>query len=108
MLAAGAAALSLVSLLSAAAPGSAGAGNALGRDLDSILGDARLAGARAGLVVRNADTGAVLYSRDSASREQPASNGKLLTSAAALDVLGPDYRFTTTVAADGAQHDGVL
>lgn len=108
--AAGAVVALSLGLLSAAAPGRAGAGDAsaLARDLDSILGDARLAGARAGLVVRNADTGALLYTRDSASREQPASNGKLLTSTAALEVLGPDYRFNTTVAADGAQRGGVL
>jgi D-alanyl-D-alanine carboxypeptidase/D-alanyl-D-alanine-endopeptidase (penicillin-binding protein 4) len=107
-MAAGAAALSLLSLLPAAVPSRAGEGSALGRDLDAILRDGRLSGARAGLVVRNADTGAVLYSRDSATREQPASNGKLLSSAAALEVLGPDYRFGTTVATDGVRHGAVL
>src|SRR2546429_8460620 len=68
------------------------------RDLDAILGNPGLAGADVGLVVRAADTGDVLYRHGSDRRQQPASNAKLVTSAAALDVLGPDYRFNTTVA----------
>ncbi|WP_223199055.1 D-alanyl-D-alanine carboxypeptidase/D-alanyl-D-alanine endopeptidase [Solihabitans fulvus] len=97
----------LFGLPSAALPGAlltgavAEDGNPLGKDLDTILADPRLTGATVGLVVRNADTGSVLYTRNSAARQLPASNGKLLTSTAALELLGPDYTFGTSVLADG-------
>jgi D-alanyl-D-alanine carboxypeptidase/D-alanyl-D-alanine-endopeptidase (penicillin-binding protein 4) len=70
---------------------------ALGADLDAILADPGLAGADVGLVVRTLD-GEIVYQRSSDRRQQPASNAKLATSAAALEILGPDHRFTTTVA----------
>jgi serine-type D-Ala-D-Ala carboxypeptidase/endopeptidase (penicillin-binding protein 4) len=80
----------------------------LGRDLDAILAHPGLAGTDVGLVVRAADTGEVLYRRGSDRRSQPASNAKLVTSAAALEVLGPDYRFSTAVAAAGRRTGPVL
>ncbi|MFI9007859.1 D-alanyl-D-alanine carboxypeptidase/D-alanyl-D-alanine-endopeptidase [Actinosynnema sp. NPDC053489] len=103
-----AAALVAVPAADLAAPASAVADDALARDLDAIIGNPALAGADVGLVVRRADTGAVLFSRDGGERGQPASNGKLLSSAAALDVLGPDFRFRTTAAATGQVRAGVL
>lgn len=42
------------------------------------------------------------------SSVQPASLMKLLTTAAALDVLGPDYRWTTRVYTNGTQNGEVL
>ncbi|GAB2476991.1 D-alanyl-D-alanine carboxypeptidase/D-alanyl-D-alanine-endopeptidase [Jatrophihabitans fulvus] len=65
--------------------------------LTTILGDARLSGASAALSVRDLDTGTTLFEQNAATRLLPASNAKLLTSAAALDLLGPSYRFTTDV-----------
>ncbi len=53
-------------------------------------------------------SGAALYERNPDLSLNPASNMKLLTSAAALARLGPDYRFTTTVLAAGKVKDGVL
>ena len=93
-----------------AGPGGAAAADSggLAQDLDRLLADPRLAGASAGLVVRDVDSGDLLYSRTSAARLQPASNGKLLTSAAALEVLGPDYRFSTGVLTDGTRHGSTL
>ena len=52
------------------------------------------------LVVRLAD-GAVLYKRNQDHLFVPASNAKLFTTALALIRLGPDYRFTTSVIAQG-------
>ncbi|WP_328709287.1 D-alanyl-D-alanine carboxypeptidase/D-alanyl-D-alanine-endopeptidase [Microbispora hainanensis] len=71
----------------------------LTRDLDQILADSRLAPARAGVAVRAAASGEDLYSLDADKLFAPASNTKLLTSAAALDTLGADFRFTTDVLA---------
>jgi len=77
--------------------------NPLGHDLDAILAAPSLAGSDVGLVVRKADTGEVLYTRQSDRRRQPASNGKLLTTSAALDTLGADHRFRTTVETGGTR-----
>lgn len=47
------------------------------------------------------DTGARLWSRQPDEPVPPASNAKLLTAAAALTVLGPDSRLSTTVVRRG-------
>lgn len=70
-------------------------------DIDQILTDARLTGSQAGVMVRDGDTDEVLYARNPDTRLLPASNNKLFTSAAALEVLGPDHTFATRVRADG-------
>jgi D-alanyl-D-alanine carboxypeptidase/D-alanyl-D-alanine-endopeptidase (penicillin-binding protein 4) len=103
----GCVAAALLALPAAASAGSANA-SALGQDLDSLLGSAELNGATAGLVVRDADTGDTLYSRLGDSLLTPASNEKLVTSAAALDLLGPDYSFDTIVRYTGALTNGTV
>ena len=80
----------------------------LATTLDTILGDARLSGATSRVVVRDARTGEVLYNRNGWVRGNPASNEKLLTSAAAMDLLGPGYRFTTAVRRTGTVVGGRL
>jgi D-alanyl-D-alanine carboxypeptidase/D-alanyl-D-alanine-endopeptidase (penicillin-binding protein 4) len=57
--------------------------------------------ARAAIEIRDLDTGEVLLSRDSERALNPASNQKLITAIAAVELLGPDYRFETTVWRDG-------
>lgn len=79
----------------------------LGADLDAILANPGLAGSDVGLVVKTLD-GQTVYQRSSDRRQQPASNAKLATSAAALEVLGPDHRFTTTVASPAQQQGHTL
>ncbi|GAA0520822.1 D-alanyl-D-alanine carboxypeptidase/D-alanyl-D-alanine endopeptidase [Saccharopolyspora thermophila] len=96
-------------LASVAVSGAAPTGpDALRVDLDDILADARLKGAHAGVVVRDPATDEVLYSRQAADRATPASNAKLLTAAAALEVLGPEYRFHTEVVTNAPQLGPVL
>jgi D-alanyl-D-alanine carboxypeptidase/D-alanyl-D-alanine-endopeptidase (penicillin-binding protein 4) len=50
--------------------------------------------------VIDASTGTVLFDRSSATPARPASVMKLLTAAAVLETLGPNYRVTTRVYAD--------
>ncbi|MFI0479762.1 D-alanyl-D-alanine carboxypeptidase/D-alanyl-D-alanine-endopeptidase [Actinomadura sp. 9N215] len=73
----------------------------LAEDLDAILKDGRLRGAAVGVVVRDAESGEVLFDRDGDGQVMPASNNKLPTSAAAFGILGAGYRFRTTVSAKG-------
>jgi len=54
-----------------------------------------------GLLVVDGATGEVLYEKNADKYFVPASNMKLLTTALALDKLGPDYRFRTTVETNG-------
>jgi D-alanyl-D-alanine carboxypeptidase/D-alanyl-D-alanine-endopeptidase (penicillin-binding protein 4) len=54
-------------------------------------------GPGAGVIVTDAVTGKVLYSQNEYSLATPASTTKVVTAAAALAVLGPQARFTTSV-----------
>ncbi len=49
--------------------------------------------------VRDLRTGAVLFAHRASTGAIPASTAKLVTTAAALDLLGPEHRFATTVVA---------
>ena len=63
---------------------------------------------RYGVLALSLDTGDTLY--DSGARDMlaPASNMKLLTTAAALHYLGPDFRYQTFLLADGPIEEGRL
>lgn len=54
-----------------------------------------------GLLIVDAATGETLYEKNADKYFVPASNMKLLTTALALDKLGPDYRFRTTIETNG-------
>ncbi|GAC1349094.1 MAG: D-alanyl-D-alanine carboxypeptidase/D-alanyl-D-alanine-endopeptidase [Vulcanimicrobiaceae bacterium] len=72
---------------------------ALGADLDGLLGGAALRGAHVGVLAVATGSGAVLYARAADDAFQPASTLKLLVGSAALDRLGPQYRFRTSLVA---------
>ncbi|MCE2391173.1 MAG: D-alanyl-D-alanine carboxypeptidase/D-alanyl-D-alanine-endopeptidase [Proteobacteria bacterium] len=72
------------------------------------MGNAAIRGARVGVLVADLDTGQVLLQRRSGRALVPASNQKILTAAASLDVWGPAHRFETPVLIDGELADGVL
>src|SRR5207237_6836157 len=68
--------------------------------------DAALGPVRACLVVR--DGANELYARSADVPLAPASTQKLLVAAAALNQLGPDFRFTTTVVAPAPPKNGAV
>ncbi|MDQ3557577.1 MAG: D-alanyl-D-alanine carboxypeptidase/D-alanyl-D-alanine-endopeptidase, partial [Gemmatimonadota bacterium] len=81
---------------------------ALRASLDSLFADTLFAHAHWGVHVRSLDRGDTLFQLNDRRMFVPASNVKLLTGAAALETLGPDFRFRTRVAATGPVRDGVL
>lgn len=72
----------------------ADASAALQRRLAGVLAR-RTRGTRVGVHVRALDSQAVLFDRNGDADLNPASNQKLITAVAALELLGDDYRFRT-------------
>jgi D-alanyl-D-alanine carboxypeptidase/D-alanyl-D-alanine-endopeptidase (penicillin-binding protein 4) len=81
---------------------------ALRHSIDSLVSNSLLRNSHIGLLVVNPASGDTLYSRNAGKLFMPASNMKIITGAAALALLGPDYRFTTTFVSRGAIRDSVL
>jgi D-alanyl-D-alanine carboxypeptidase/D-alanyl-D-alanine-endopeptidase (penicillin-binding protein 4) len=63
---------------------------------EALLSTGAFAGAQVAAVFVSAEDGAVSYARNADLPLMPASTAKLATSAAALERLTADYRFTTT------------
>jgi len=71
-------------------------------DLDAAFAATpALRGAHAGFLAVDTMTGTVLYERNADDAFQPASTLKLLVGSAALERLGPQYRFRTVLASLG-------
>lgn len=75
--------------------------DALDERIDALLKDPNLKHGLQGVLVKSLASGATLYERNADLVFIPASNQKLLVSAAALDKLGPDFTYETCVYADG-------
>jgi D-alanyl-D-alanine carboxypeptidase/D-alanyl-D-alanine-endopeptidase (penicillin-binding protein 4) len=80
----------------------------LAERIDAVLARPDVAQVTWGVEVRDAAAGTVLYARNAARPMIPASNLKLVVSAAAAHHLAPDYRFRTSVYATGPVLDGTL
>jgi D-alanyl-D-alanine carboxypeptidase/D-alanyl-D-alanine-endopeptidase (penicillin-binding protein 4) len=94
---------------SAVATSSAAATERFGRRVEELLAKDPVRRGEWGLKVVDAATGETLYEMNADKYFVPASNMKLLTTALALDKLGVDYRFRTTVETDGKlEANGVL
>jgi len=65
--------------------------------LDEVLNAPALAKAKIGVLAIESDTGKPLYARGDKTPLNAASNVKIVTSAAALSLLGPEYRWRTTL-----------
>lgn len=88
-------------------PGGA-ADPALQEELTSVLERTGWRGATWGILAVSLEWGDTLFALNADLPLIPASNMKLLTAAAALHYLGPEYRYRTFVLADGTVTDGVL
>lgn len=73
-----------------------------------LLNAPYMKGATFSIVVKEVQDGTTLYSYDADREVSPASVLKTVATATALEVLGDDYRFPTSLEYDGTLKDGVL
>src|SRR5688572_2380668 len=76
--------------------------------IDSMLAAPDVRHARFGILIVDPARGDTLYAHDASKLLVPASNQKIITSAVALDALGPDYRFRTPFVTRGEIRDSTL
>lgn len=74
----------------------------LDHELRQILSDPAVARGLWGIYVVSLDSGTPLYALNQDKLFTPASNAKLFTTAAVFGLIGPDYRFKTTVETFGS------
>jgi D-alanyl-D-alanine carboxypeptidase/D-alanyl-D-alanine-endopeptidase (penicillin-binding protein 4) len=77
----------------------------LGTAIDAVINRPLFSRGRWGILVQPLSTGQTLYSRDAEKYFTPASNLKLLTTAAALQQFGANFRIRTSIYQNG---NGVL
>lgn len=75
--------------------------DALIDEIEQIFQDERFSTAHWGVLIKSLDSNKVWYEYNADKLFMPASNEKILTGAASLLNLGPDFRYTTTVTYDG-------
>jgi D-alanyl-D-alanine carboxypeptidase/D-alanyl-D-alanine-endopeptidase (penicillin-binding protein 4) len=81
----------------------------LARLINQAIDTSEFSSARWGVCVLSLQDGRLLYERNADRLFTPASNMKIYTTAVALDLLGPDYRWRTSVyAASPADADGTI
>ena len=100
------AALALLAVGVSAQPTSAR--NGLADRIEGVLEARAFDDAYWGVQIVNLSSGDVLFDRNGSRRFIPASNMKLLTTAAALDALGPSFRYRTRLYAEGDVQNGTL
>lgn len=83
-------------------------GGSLANDLDRIFDDPATARGQWGVLIRSLDDGRTVYARNADRLFLPASNNKLISGAAILETLTPEYRWTTTISTSGMIVNGAL
>jgi len=80
-----------------------------GNPADEFVNNKLLENANISLLVKDLQTGQTLYQHHAQNSVTPASTMKLVTTATALELLGPEYRFETKLEIDGSiSRDSVL
>lgn len=80
----------------------------LREDINTVLSDSLFLTTHASVKVISLNNGEVLYNRDSKVLMNPASNMKLLISAAALAILDTDYHYKTSVFVRDTPSNGII
>lgn len=88
--------------------GGVGAGDVDREAIDETLDSAPFDQVHFGVLAIDAGTGRILFSRNAHRKFVPASNQKILVTATALSLLGPDYRYRTEVWATGSALGSLL
>lgn len=73
----------------------------LSQRIDEVLSLSAASRGKIAIAVAEIESGRLLYARNDGLPLNPASNVKLVTTAAALSLLGPEFRFKTAVYAEG-------
>ena len=81
---------------------------ALAKKIDDIIENSEYANARWGVFVVSLNDGRVIVARDARKLFNPASIQKTLTAIVALDKLGADYKWKTSIISAAAIENGVL
>jgi D-alanyl-D-alanine carboxypeptidase/D-alanyl-D-alanine-endopeptidase (penicillin-binding protein 4) len=76
--------------------------------MDKLEKDDQFAHASIGLYIVNSKTGQVIFDKNAQLGLAPASTQKVVTSAAAFELLGKDYTYTSTLGYEGIIKDGIL
>ncbi len=87
--------LIFTSLLTARVCGQTATRGELRKAIEHHISEAKLGGATIGVFIQAGDTGAILYDHNGEKPLKPASCNKLLTTAAALYYVGPNFRYST-------------
>src|SRR5579859_3544120 len=74
----------------------------LKKQIETILAQPDLARGFMGIQITSIKTGKTIYALNAEKMFTPASNTKLFTTAAALALIGPEYKFRTTVETNGS------
>lgn len=80
----------------------------LAKAMEALQADRQMKHATVGLSVVNSQTGDKIFEVNAQTGLAPASCQKIFTSAAAMEILGPAYRYQTVLGYDGTINDGTL
>ena len=78
------------------------------KSFDRFLYSSAVKGAKMSIEFRDADSGKVIYSHGGDQQLIPASNMKILTIAAAMTLLRPEYKYRTEVWVDELPKKGIV